>query len=201
VARAGLASLFNIDLASRSEQGLSMQSQKVKRYTLKNPEVVFNKLMTNEDYASEVRSLLRRTTFGKAYLVVGFYTTTGTIWTQSQRQSRTSGFKLAVPVSEMAGDGTGLVDPHVSTSVSKMTSQRLQMSVVQEEIFAVAYDVVKNKTSYRKKKSPVLRGPLRNRSRLFHDSESSGDDEDDIVWDSQEDDAAHSACFDFVVKT
>ena len=205
VARAGLASLFNIDLASRSEEGLSMQSQKVKRYTLKNPELVFNKLMANEDYASEVRSLLRSTTFGKAYLVVGFYTTTGTIWTQSQRQSRTGGFKLAVPISKMVGDGTGLVDPHISTSVSRMTNQGLQMSVVQEEIFAVAYDVVK--TSYRKKKNPVIRGPLRNRSRLrFSDSESSGDDEEDVVTqmkyelDSQEDVVAHSRYFDFGIK-
>lgn len=203
-ARAGLASLFNIDLASRSDEGLSMQSQKVKRYTLKNPDLVFKKLMSNEDYASEVRALLRKTTFRKAYFVVGFYTTTGTIWTQSQRQSCTGGFRLGVPVSAMTGDGTGLVDAHVGASVSRTINQRLEMSVVQEEIFAVAYDVLK--TSYCRKKDPVLGGPLKSRLRLrFGDSDEDSDEDDDVVTrmdyesDSQEDEVAHSRRFDFVI--
>jgi hypothetical protein len=201
-ARAGLASLFNIDLTSRTEEGLSMKSQTVKRYTLKNPEKIFDKLMTNEDYASEVRALLRKTTFGKAYFVVGFYTTTGTIWTQSQRQRRTGGFKLAVPISAIVGDAAGLVNPHTSASLSRVTTQMLQMSVVQEEIFAVAYHVLT--TSWRKEKGPTLKGPLMNRSRLrFGDSDSSSDEEDDVITrmdlDPQEEEEAHSRRFNLSV--
>jgi hypothetical protein len=200
-ARAGLASLFNIDLTSRTEEGLSMRSQTVKRYTLKNPEQIFDRLMTNEDYASEVRALLKKTTFGKAYFVVGFYTTTGTIWTQSQRQRCSGGFKLAVPISAMVGDAAGLVEPHASTSVSNVTTQTLQMSVVEEEIFAVAYHVLK--TSWRIK-GPMLKAPLMNRSRLsFGDSDSSSDEEDDIIArlesDPQEEEESHSRRFDLLV--
>jgi hypothetical protein len=201
-ARAGLASLFNIDLTSKTEEGLSMQSQTVKRYTLKNPEKVFDKLMLNDDYASEVRALLRKTKFGKAYLVVGFYTTTGTIWTQSQRQRRTGGFKLAVPTSGIVGNLAGMVDPHSSTSVSKVTTQILQMNVVQEEIFAVAYHVLR--TSWRGKKGPTVKGPLMNRSKLgFGDSDSSSDEEDDVIermeLDPQEEEEAQGLRFDLSV--
>jgi len=156
--------------------------------------------MINEDYASEVRALLRKTTFGKSYFVVGFYTTTtGTIWTQSQRQRRTGGLKLAVPISSIVGNATGLGEPHVSISVSKMTTQTLQMSVVQEEIFAVAYHVLT--TSWIGEKGPMRKGPLMNRSNLrFDHSDSSSDEEDDVITrmelDPQEEEEAHSRRFD-----
>ncbi|KAE8442426.1 hypothetical protein EG329_003384 [Mollisiaceae sp. DMI_Dod_QoI] len=166
-----------------------------------NPEEIFDKLMINEDYASEVRALLRKTTFGKAYFVVGFYTVTGTIWTQSQRQRRTGGLKLAVPTSATLGDAAGFADPHASTFVTKVTTQTLQMSVVEEEVFAVAYHVLT--TSWRGE-GPMLKGPLMNRPRLrFGDSDSSSDEEYDIITrmelDPEEEEEPHSRRFDFSV--
>jgi hypothetical protein len=205
--RAGLATLFNIDFASRSAEGISLQSEKLKRYTLNNPEQTFNELMINEDYARDVQGLLRK--FGRAYLVVGFLTTSGTIWAQSQTRGSTFGFNVTLPISETLG-APAPVDPNVDTSVSGASRRGLHMHVVKEEIFAVAYDVVK--TSYtvdrrnrRVKKAPVIGRALQARTRLrFGDDSDSSDssDEDDIAFvngddDSSEEEHDHSRCFDF----
>jgi hypothetical protein len=58
---AGLASFLDVDIASKSRDGVSMQSNKVKRYTLKNPAKAFNDLMENTEYARDVQELLKDT--------------------------------------------------------------------------------------------------------------------------------------------
>lgn len=181
--RAGLASLFNIDFASTSAEGISLQSEKLKRYSLNNPEQIFEELMNNKDYARDVRKLLKKTTFGRAYLVVGFLTTEGSIWTQSQTRKTRFGFKVTLPVSETLG-GPAVADPKVDASVSGASRQGLHMHVVKEEIFAVAYDVVK--TSYRvdgQGRRVKIGRPLQTQTRLHF-----GDDSDSTSSDSSDDD-------------
>jgi hypothetical protein len=139
-----LASFFGIDLASKSQEGLTLKSGQAKRYTLNNPDQKFKELMRNELYARDVRELLKKTTFGKAYLVVGFLTTSGALWTQSETRGRTAGFQLTVPVTETLGSPIpGFADPQINASTSTQSQQGRHMHVVEEEIFAVAYDEVR----------------------------------------------------------
>ena len=121
-----------------------MQSDKVKRYILKNPEKTFNDLM-EDTVARDVQELLKDTSFGRAYFMVGFLTTTGTIWTYNQSRGHSSRFRVAVPVSQMMTI-PGLVDPQISPNFSTTRCQERHVYVVEEEIFAVAQDEVQ--TSY-----------------------------------------------------
>ncbi len=144
--RAKISSLFQVDLSSSAKDGLSMQSGTVKRYTLNNPHQKFKRLMENEDYARDVRELLKDTSFGRAYLVVGFLTTTKTIWTQTESRSLSIGIKLSLPAQVIGSPLPKSASPELHPLVSTTKRRDQCMHVVEEQIFAVAYDVVK--TSY-----------------------------------------------------
>ena len=186
--RAAISSLFDVDLSSSAKAGLLMQSGTVKRYTLNNPKKIFNKLMENEDYARDVRDLLKDTSFGRAYLVVGFLTTTGTIWTQTENRSASAGLKVTLPAQVVGLPLLGVANPELNPSVSTTKRQGRYMHVVEEEIFAIAYDEVK--TSYgidglvkKLKKTPVLGSSVRPQGKSFaftpeSDSDDSSDDDD-----------------------
>jgi hypothetical protein len=181
--RAGLASFLDVDIASKSRDGVSMQSDKVKRYTLKNPEKTFNDLMENNEYARDVQELLKDTSFGRAYLVVGSLTTTGTIWTYSQSRGHSSGFRVAVPVSQMMTI-PGFIDPQISPKFSTTRRQERHMYVVEEEIFAFAYDEVKTSYSLDRSAKKIRGNPRHRRTVWAHsqqlafgtDSDSSNDE-------------------------
>jgi hypothetical protein len=217
--RTGISSLFNVDLSSSAKDGLSMQSGTVKRYTLNNPKKIFEKLMENEDYARDVRDLLKDTSFGRAYLVVGFLTTTGTIWTQTESRSVSAGLKLMLPAQVVGSPLPGVANPELHPSVSTTQRRGRHMHVVEEEIFAIAYDEVK--TSYsidlpagKLKKTLVLGSSVRSQGKSFaftpeSDSDDSSDEDDDssamevvLVDEDDEDDdfMARSNHFDCEVE-
>jgi hypothetical protein len=166
-----------------------MQSGTVKRYTLNNPHQKFERLMENEDYARDVRELLKDTSFGRAYLVVGFLTTTETIWTQTESRSLSTGIKLMLPAQVIGSPLPGTASPGLHPLVSTAKRQDQCMHVAEEQIFAVAYDVVK--TSYgidpfKKglKKTPMLGSSVRPQGKSFafaggSDSDDSSDEDDD----------------------
>jgi hypothetical protein len=181
-----LASFFGLNVASKSQEGLLLKSGQAKRYTINNPERKFKELMSEELYARDVREVLKKAKSGKAYLVVGFLTTSGAIWTQGETRSRTAGFQLTVPLSESVGSPIpGFADPQVNASASTQLQQGLHMHVVEEEIFAVAYDEIKFSYSIDihalEMKTTVVQGrPVIAQARYL----AFGDDSDDDIQSS-----------------
>jgi hypothetical protein len=186
--KASLTAFFGLDTERSTEEYLSLQSQQVKRYTLKNPDQYFKKLMENELYARDVRELLETTFLSRGYFVVGFLTTVGAVWTQSRSKGHSEGATAKLPVTTITGIPMPQLDPSISHSHSTTFNQRHCMHVAQEEIFAVAYCVVKMSYSFDKnaasftRKTPVVGPPKRARARhlaLGHGSDEEVDDGSD----------------------
>ena len=76
--------------------------------------------MENDLYARDVEALLSRTPLGRGYKVVGFLTTTGTIWKSLTSTPNSTGIDMTVPTAEFGGiTVAGLGDPGVSPSISR----------------------------------------------------------------------------------
>ena len=181
--QASLTSFFGLDFGRSRQDRLSLETEQVKRYTLNNPGQYFEALMENKLYAQDVRKLLRSTHFGRAYLVVGFLTTSGATWVQKRTKENTTGGSVTIPISAIAGAPTGL-DPTISPGISTSSNQERTMHVAEEEIFAVAYSVVKMSYSFDRKaagftkKTPVVGPPKRANARHHAFSRESDDEED-----------------------
>ncbi|KAF2842360.1 hypothetical protein M501DRAFT_998642 [Patellaria atrata CBS 101060] len=134
----GLTAFFGLDFARGHDNHTGLESQQVKRYTLNNPEMYFEKLMTNTQYAEDVTKILQN--HGRAYLVIGFLTTTGTVWRLRNDETRTTGFSVTAPLSVLSAVPLpGLLDPSINPSITTGIKHERTMQVVEEEIFAVAY--------------------------------------------------------------
>ncbi|MCJ1399148.1 hypothetical protein MMC11_002350 [Xylographa trunciseda] len=189
-----LTSFFGIDLASSATQKAELESMEVKQYSLKQPFQIFQHLMKDPNYGRDVLALLNESWRGKAFMVVGFLTTSGSVWKLDNRRSLTTALTANVPVSMFAGTPSAL-DPAVSPRQSATNSQSRTMSVAQEEIFAVAYNVVKlrrqfdGKAPRYVKKSAVFGGSRRAKS----SEQALGEDSDDEVEgdESSSDDASY----------
>jgi hypothetical protein len=194
--RAGLSSILELDMSSSKWDSLSMDSEMVKRYTLNDPGKAFNALMENEHYARDVRELLKDTSFGRAYLVVGFLTTTGTKWKLSESRSVSAGVQVTLPVQSPL---PGIGDPQLHPSFSTTSRQGQHQHVIKEEIFAVAYNKIKisyslDRSTRKLKKTPVLGRAIRPAGRQFafrgeSDSSDSSDDEDGTKDAGERDDS------------
>lgn len=93
----------------------------VKQHTLKNSDDVFDVLIENELCAAHSQVLLKSSGKRHEYLVTGFLTTTGTLWTGTEARSRTAEVSATVPVSQIVGAGIplpGLADPTIEPSHS-----------------------------------------------------------------------------------
>lgn len=167
-----LGCLFGTEFARTTEEKVQLESELVRQYTLNNPDEYFDLLMENELYAQDVQKLLARTKRGRAYLVTGFLTTSGTLWTRTHGQSHSTGFFAALPIAEVVSAGSlpglqALVDPTVAPSRTTNMELQRQMSVADEEIFAVSYSPVKikyridRKASHFTKKTPTVGPPKR----------------------------------------
>jgi hypothetical protein len=135
-----LTQFFGINFARSSTEKAELEGQQVKRYSLNQPKQVFKHLMKNNDYAKDVRELLAESK-GRSYMVVGFMTTSGAVWKLSSEAENKTGFTATVPLSLALGTPPQL-DPSISPSMSTKHSPSRTMSVVSEEIFAIAYDIV-----------------------------------------------------------
>jgi hypothetical protein len=182
---ASLTSFFGFDFARSTEERLILQTKSVKRYTLNNPEVYFKTLMQNEYYARDIRQLLEDSKH--AYLVVGFLTTTGAIWTQSRGKNSHDSASVTLPISELAGVPMPQLDAKLCPSRTVAMKQSREMRVAQEEIFAIAYCSVKLSYSFDKtapklmKKTPVVGPPKRAKAKhLAMGGESDEEIDDDL---------------------
>ena len=190
--KASLTTLFGLEGNLKSEEKVKLETKEVRRYTLNNPELYFNTLMTDELYERDVRALISKTKWGEAYLVIGFLTTSNATFDRTSNHN--TGFEGhgRVPVTEILGAPPlpGLdLDPEL---VAKMNLDRkLEMAHTMspdEEIFAVAYLTVQG-PKYRKsgKVKTIGRPKVASAKHLaFGEGDSDDDDEDDDDEDDDE---------------
>jgi hypothetical protein len=187
-----LTSFFGIDLARDATQKAELESVQVKHYGLKQPFQIFERLMQDKEYEKDVIELLNESWRGKGYIVVGFLTTSGAVWKLDKSKSQTTALTANIPVSMFAGTPAAL-DPAFSPRRTESNTQTRTMTVVEEEIFAIAYNVIKLKRSLDKtapkyvKKKAVFGGSRRAKSSEQALGDGS-DDEEEADEDSDDED-------------
>ncbi|KAF8251363.1 hypothetical protein K440DRAFT_614473 [Wilcoxina mikolae CBS 423.85] len=178
---------------SRSNcERLSIESQEMKRYQLNNPDHVFSQLMKNELYARDVRDLLSAMPSGRAYLVIGFVTSTGTIWKRTHVKSNAKAVEASMPVAFLSGLLGALATsrPKLKPSTTITVTRGDEMCIADEGIIAVSYCPVKTSYSLRKKgaqptrKTPVLGPPKR--AKAHHLALSGGESDEEVDESSDE---------------
>ncbi len=141
-----LTSYFAAHVDSDSNQSVELQGDFVKRYQMINNAIVFRKLMSDDRYKAQIELLLSEAKKDEVFLVTGFLTTKKTRWTMSAGREHGAGVNLEVPVGEVLG-GPIDANPGVDVSLSRGAGHDMTGQVEIEEIFAIAYDVIKHKHS------------------------------------------------------
>ncbi|KAF0329453.1 hypothetical protein GQ607_003402 [Colletotrichum asianum] len=178
---------------NRGKQGsLVLECEELRRYVLPNPELVFQELMKNEHYASDVRELLEKVFPRDAYFVAGFIIATNSKWKIEATEDSKAGVNIAVPnVAEVGNVAVpGLLDVGGEVGASSTATRRREMVVVDDEIIAVSYFAAK--LSY----GPFWSAPFRKRVAIPQVGRAirakpghlaMGDAEEEMVeWDSSD---------------
>jgi hypothetical protein len=182
--KASVSKIFGLDSGLSNEQQVKLESKEVRRYTLNNPGEYFKALMQNELYERDVRDLLGETSFGTAYLVIGFLTTSDALWSQERTHKTRVEMRATVPVTEIA---TGVpipgldIDPTLAVGASKAQTLRRTHTSPDEEIFAIAYAQVKSSKLplWGKKKVVIGRAKAAGANHLAFGANDSDDLEED----------------------
>jgi hypothetical protein len=143
--RTGLADFFGFNIARTNEEKLTLESEIVKRYSLEQTEDVFNRLMKDPLYNSEVRKFLKDHGVRKAFFVVGFITTEGSVWARERTRGHSAGIKGQIPLSSFTATPIPGLDLSMKLSTLDNNVHEQKFSSKEPLIFAVAYDVVKLK--------------------------------------------------------
>ena len=144
--QAVLTKYFNLCLSTDTESTVALHGNEVKRYQMIQNEVKFKRLMENPKFERETQTLMAKSFRGRVYLIVGFLTTKGTQWDVGVSNSRMAAARAQVPTGTASSAGPDL-DVGAETASSRSEQKTMTGEVEQEEIFAVAYDVVKPKRS------------------------------------------------------
>ncbi|KAG5749910.1 hypothetical protein H9Q69_012446 [Fusarium xylarioides] len=191
-----LSALLNINLSRNSEESIRLESDLVKKYVLSSPEIYFEQLMENGDYAKDARDLLSKAKRNRGYLITGFITASGTTWTTENTTGRGGGFDATVPVGQACGiPDSGFLD--VSLGANSVTShtQSHTRHVVGEQIIAISYATVQLSgkpiwPSRNVNYIPVITGPKKAKAHHLAMSNNDGDDMEEVEWDSDDEDGA-----------
>jgi hypothetical protein len=143
--RNGLTDFFGFNIARTDEEKLTLKSKVVKQYQLEQTKDVFDKLMRDRLYNSEVRQFLKEHRVRKAYFVVGFITTEGSVWTRERTRAHSTEIKSQVPLPAVPAGPVPGPDLSMKLSSSDNNIREQRFSSKEPLIFAVAYDVVKLK--------------------------------------------------------
>lgn len=186
-----LTALLKAELRSHEEQDLALECDELRRYMLPNPSVSFRELMTNEHYATDVRSILEKKWPQDAYLITGFLVAVNAKWKMNSARERSTGAEVTVPVAEPAGmPGVRSLDVGAGAGVSSGTKQHREATTTGEEIIAVSYSIAKlsYETSWTAaflSKAPKIGRAVR--AKPHH--KSMGDEDEEILeWDSGDED-------------
>ena len=189
--KAKVSKIFDLDGGLNNEQKVNFETKEVRRYALSNAGEYFKKLMEDELYERDVRALLKETS-GRAYLVVGFLTTSNAKWEQDGCGISTLELTGAVPVTAIAATaGAPLpvsLDPSFSAKNNATNISNRSHESPDEEIFAIAYAPVKTSVFGLQRKKKVVIGRAKSASAnhlafsgLDDDNEDSEDSEDDAA--------------------
>ena len=140
-----LASYFAAHVGRDRDHSVELEGDFVRRYQMINNTLVFRNLMSDQRYSAQVEQLLTEAKKDEALLVTGFLTTKVTRWTTSAGREHGAGVNLEVPVDLLGGPID--VNPTIDLSLSREAGHDMTGQVEIEEIFAVAYDVVRHKYS------------------------------------------------------
>lgn len=192
----GLADLVSLEQGFGTEVGASLESDEVKSYMLSNTLLCFQKLMSYSPYSNDVRDLLKRSKSSHAYFVTGFLTAKDGVLSHFKANSRTSTVELTAPVLQAAGVPIPVGNPQVAPSTSTERRQERSMTIVEEVVFAVAYDVIRTSRSLDfdargfLKTSIINSGPKRAKPKHM----AFGAPEYDVdEWDSDDDESGYYA--------
>jgi hypothetical protein len=148
--RAGLAELLSIDTGRSQTRSVDVKADTIKCYTLKNSMMAFERLMRVPTYAEDVRTLLKQSRRGHAYLVVGMLTAEGGLWKEFTTRSAKVGLEVKAPVLEATTGITlpgGIGNPEIKPEVEISQKIGREMKIGDEVIFALAYDVIRDSRS------------------------------------------------------
>jgi hypothetical protein len=159
--RTDLTDFFGFSFARSEEEKLTLESKLVKRYSLEQTKDVFETLMTDPPYSSEVRKFFKEHRVRKAYFVVGFITTEGSVWTRERERGHSASIKAQLPPSAVAMVPVPGINPSVQLSGGEHNTRGQSFSSEDSLIFAVAYDVIKLKKTFDKTAPGYFRDDLK----------------------------------------
>ncbi|POR32668.1 Uncharacterized protein TPAR_07088 [Tolypocladium paradoxum] len=143
--RARLSDYLGLETGTSASSSVELRAATVRRYEMVNHAGVFRKFMQHAAFRALIEGLLDESKHGEALMVVGFYTAESSRWAASQTTGREHRADVRVPVGALAGAAVAGVDPGLEASVSSSVRHRMAGKGEGEEVFAVAYDVVKKK--------------------------------------------------------
>lgn len=191
----GLANLL-LQRSFLEEKGANLESDVVECHSMANTPVVFQSLMSNEAYASDVRALLKEAKSSRAYFVTGFLTTQNASFTEFSVKSQRTGLEVTaltlpggIPKPPSGDDPFGR--PNIKPEVEGSHRIKRSMKTADQVIFAVSYDVIKSSRSFDKdakaflSRSIVNAGPRRSKPKelAFNGEDSSSECSDEDTGD------------------
>ncbi len=142
--RAHLSEYLGVQTGGSAAQSAELRAAVVRRYEMVNHGAVFKRFMAHEAFRGVIEGILEEGRRGEALMVVGFYTAEKAHWVRSRSRGREHGIDVQMPVGPIAGAPVG-VDPGVSVSMASTVEYGMEGEMMEEEVFAIAYDVVKKK--------------------------------------------------------
>lgn len=189
-----LSALLSFNLSRTKGETRRLESELVKKYTLQSPQVYFQQLMQDDDYAQDARELIASTSSGRVYLVTGFITASEATWTIENTASSGNGFNATIPIGIAAGLPSPGLDAGFGVNGSNSNTSSHTRHVSEEQIFAISYSVVKLSTRFNLLSKSTARTPVVShpkKAKPYHlamSNESDGDDEE-LDWCSEDEDA------------
>ena len=150
--KARLTSYFGLTDDHSANSSVALRSELVQRYQMTQIAPKFKKLMVNTDFAQEIVELLRESKRNEVFMIVGFLTTKGSQWDIEAGGSRRRAGNATVPIGEVSGTSSTF---DVTIEGSHTSSAHRRTNVLAddnlEEVFGIAYNVVKKQYSFNRK--------------------------------------------------
>lgn len=181
----GLSELLSLEQSRSVEKGVELESDRVKSYSLSNTLQHFQKLMAMDEYAKDVQALLQRAKSGHAYFVTGFLTTASGTLKSFESRGTGSSVGFTAPLGATGGLPLPFGNPEIQPGHSRESRRERSMTITEEVIFAVSYDVIRTSKSLdwdRKgwmKRTVFNAGPKRVKDKHMAFGEDSDSEEDE----------------------
>lgn len=182
-----LGELFGVDVSRSNNDTVELETNQIKTHALTNPDDIFDELMDNEDYAKDILKFFKSLKKRHAYFVTGFLTASKLTTTRTSGKDSKNGFKIKFPLGQfVAGPAGAPLDLGVNPSHNIKGEVKRKMEVVEEEIFAISYSLVKFR--FRVRKSDVTKNDIYISGPRFAKKTEIAFRPDDAVKSEQKDD-------------